>query len=96
MVASYFLFEVRGVLFAPSLEILEPINGATISTTQMRIAGKTNPSLKVWVGGREFIANEKGNFEGTIPVSPGYNEIGIFVKDRFGNETRKVLKIFVK
>lgn len=96
LTATYFFYEASGVIFSPSLEILDPSNGATILTTQMHIAGKTLPNLKVWVGGREFISNEKGIFEGIIPVSPGYNEIGISVKDRFGSETRKILKVFVK
>lgn len=96
LVAIYFFYEASGVIFAPTLEILEPENGSTIQATQMHIAGKTMPAVKVWIGGREFVSNEKGIFEGIIPVSPGYNEIGISVKDRFGNETRKILKVFVK
>ncbi|MDO8523386.1 MAG: hypothetical protein Q7S12_03855 [bacterium] len=95
-VAGYFFYEAEGVLFSPRLEIFEPQNGATLTTTQMHIAGQTMPGLKVWVGGREFTANDKGIFEGIVPLSLGYNAIGIFAKDRFGNETRKTLQVFVK
>ncbi|MDP2669072.1 MAG: hypothetical protein Q8P07_04535 [bacterium] len=96
LAAIYFFYEASGVIFSPDLKIFEPENGATLNTTQMHIAGQTIPGLKVWVGGREFTANDKGIFEGIVPLSPGYNEIGISVKDRFGAETQKILKVFVK
>lgn len=96
LAAAYFFYEASGVIFSPELKIFEPENGATLNTTQMHIAGQTMSNLKVWVGGREFVANEKGIFEGIVPLSPGYNELGISVKDRFGNETRRVLKVFMK
>ena len=96
LVAGYFFYEARGVIFAPKLVIFEPKNGETLNSTQMHIAGQTMPQTRVWVGGRIFQSDEKGIFEGDYPLSPGYNEIGIYVKDRFGAETRKVLKVVVK
>ncbi len=96
LVAVYFFYEASGVIFSPKLEIFEPRNGATLNTTQMHIAGETIPGLKVWVGGREFFADEKGIFEGIVPLSPGSHELGISVRDRFGNQTQKTLKVFVK
>ena len=64
--------------------------------TKGAAAGRTMPKTSVWVGGRTFLSNEAGIFEGILPLSPGYNEIGIYVRDRFGSETRKVLKVVVK
>ena len=94
--AGYFFYEARGVISAPTLEIFEPADFSEISSGRLHIAGRTDPHLKVWISGREAQADERGFFEDSIPVWPGYTEIGIKVTDKFGNETRKVLKIIVK
>lgn len=96
LAAGYFFYEARGVIFAPTLEVFTPQNNAVVSTGRLQIAGRTDPRLKVWISGREAQADEKGLFEDSIPIWPGYNEIGIRVSDKFGNETRKILKIVVK
>ena len=103
VVAGYFVYEARDLIFAPKLEIFEPaaMAGAPkdfieTDSTRLRIAGRTDPYLKVWISGREAQADEKGFFEDSIPVWPGYNEIGIKVTDKFRNETRKILKVVVK
>lgn len=96
IVAGYFFYEANEVIFAPNLEIFEPANGATLEAAVMHVAGRTRPKLAVWAGGRVFTSDENGNFEGELPLSPGYNQVGFLVKDRFGNEIRKTLKVFVK
>jgi len=96
LAAGYFFYEARGVIFAPKLEIFEPKDGAVINSSRLHVAGRTEPMLKVWIGGREAQADERGIFEDDIPVWPGYNQIGISVRDKFGNETRKVLRVVVE
>ncbi len=96
LAAGYFFYEARGVLFAPRLEIFEPKDGAVLMSAEIHIAGKTDPNLAVWIAGKTFPSDEKGIFDGDIILAPGYNLIGISVKDRFGGETRKVLRVLVK
>ena len=96
MAAGYFFYEARGVLFAPKLEVFEPKDGATVFGGRLHIAGRTEPNLIIWISGRNAQSDGEGIFEDEIPVQPGYNEIGISVKDRFGGETRKVLRVMVK
>lgn len=95
-VTGYFFYEARGVLFNPKLEIFEPKDGAVLMSAETYIAGKTGPNMAVWVAGKIFQSDEKGIFEGDIVLAPGYNLIGVLVKDRFGGETRKVLRVLVK
>ena len=93
---GYFFYEARGVIFAPTLEILTPEEDATVGTSRLQVSGRTDPYLKVWISGREAQADEQGFFSDVVPVWPGYNELGIRVTDKFGNETKKILKIVVK
>lgn len=95
-VVGYFFYEARGVLFAPSLEIFEPRDGAILNSTEIHIAGRAGPNSAVWVSGKIFQSDDTGIFEGDLRLVPGYNQIGISVKDRFGSETRKVLRLIVK
>ncbi|KKT29646.1 MAG: Fibronectin type III domain protein [Candidatus Giovannonibacteria bacterium GW2011_GWB1_46_20] len=93
---GYFFYGARGVIFNPGLEIFEPRDGAVINSSRLHIAGRTEPLFKVWISGREAQADESGIFEDNIPVWPGYNQIGISVRDKFGNETRKILRVVVE
>ena len=94
--AGDFFYEAREVIFDPKLEIFEPKDGAIVSGGRLHVAGRTEPNLIVWISGRNAQSDGEGIFEDEIPVRPGYSEIGIFVKDRFGGETRKVLRVVVK
>lgn len=96
LAGGYFFYEARGVLFNPKLEIFEPRDGAVLMSAEIHIAGRTDPNLAVWVAGKTFPSDEKGIFEGDVALAPGYNQIGVLVKDRFGGETRKVLRVLVK
>ena len=88
-VFGYFFYEARGVLFAPRLEIFEPPDWVSVSSSRLKIAGRTDPHLKVWIAGREVQSDGHGIFEDDIPVWPGYNQVGILVKNKFGKESSK-------
>ena len=96
MVGVYALYESRGVLFAPRLDIIEPANGALLHTTDIAVRGRTDPGAVVWIAGRNVQSNEEGYFEDIVPGYPGFNEIGIMVKNRFGKEIRTSIKFFVQ
>lgn len=93
---SYAVFASRGVLFAPNLEIFSPKNGEKIMGTKVVVSGFTNPKTKIWIDGRITESNEQGLFEESMFFHPGYNEMGISIKNRFGKETHKVLKFVVE
>lgn len=92
----YGLFTARGVLFAPKLKILSPKNYTTLHSTKVKIEGIASPSTALWIGGRMAQSDESGFFEEILYVHPGYNEIGISVKNKFGRESKKVLKLAVE
>lgn len=93
---SYAVFAARGVLFAPHFEVFSPKNGEKIIGTRVIVSGSTSPKIKIWIDGRITESNEQGLFEESMFFHPGYNEMGISVKNRFGKETRKVLKFVVE
>ena len=95
-VIFYGLFAARGVMFPPKLKVLSPKNYSTLNSTKVTVSGITNPSLTLWVGGRTVQSDESGFFEEVLYVHPGYNEIGIKVQNKFGRESKKILKLAVE
>jgi len=95
-VLFYGLFAARGVMFPPKLKILSPDNFSTIHATKIKVSGITNPSTSIWIDSRIAQSDEFGFFEEVLYVHPGYNEIGISVKNKFGRESKKILKLAVE
>jgi|SRR3989344_7255118 len=93
---SYAIFTTRGVLFAPSLDIFSPKNWEHIAGTSVHFSGKTISKAQIWVDGAMVESDESGFFEDNMTFHPGYNEMGISVKNRFGKETKKVLQFVVE
>ena len=96
VVIGYAIFASRGVVLPPKLEVLSPKNYSTFNTTNIKISGFTDPSTILWINGRISQSDKKGFFEENFTFHPGYNETGISVKNRFGRETKKVLKFVVE
>jgi hypothetical protein len=94
--SGYFFFQAQGVLFAPALEVFEPKNGDIFSTTRIVVSGTTGPDLNVVMKGVSTRSDSGGFFENTLNLFPGYNEIGIFVEDKFGSRTEKIVKVFIE
>lgn len=89
---SYAFFAARGVLFSPYLEIFVPEDGTKTSSSRVNVSGKTIPNTSVRVGGSYLQSDGNGFFKGFLTFHPGYNEMGISVKNRFDRETRKVIR----
>lgn len=96
IVVSYAIYTARGVLFSPKLLIFSPKNWEHISGTRVKFSGQTIPKTQLWIDGARVESDEKGFFESSLFFHPGYNEMGISVKNRFGKETSKVLKFVVE
>lgn len=80
---------------APSLEIIQPQDGASFSGTENSIIvkGKTEKDTRLTVGDRLAIISPDGNFSQKIALVEGENIIVITVKDGGENETEKTLKV---
>ncbi len=92
----YSFFVSRGIIFPPKLSIYSPKNFSHINETVVKISGKTDSKLVVWVDGKHIQSDEQGLFDGSLFLFPGYNEIGISVKNHFGKETKKTIKLLAE
>lgn len=79
----------------PSLSISEPEDNKTIQggDKKVKVAGKTDPDVKVFINGTQVIVNGDGNFSTEIPLNEGDNQLTISAQDRAMSKTEQQRKV---
>lgn len=83
----YIFFQYRGAFLGPNLDVSTPKDKAVISSSSVRVSGKTVPDATVYVNEEPVTVADNGNFKKDINVFPGDNKIIIRSLNRFGRET---------
>jgi hypothetical protein len=96
IVLGYGLFTSHSFISGPKITIYEPINGSTISTSSVEIKGTAQRIQDVTLNGRAIFIDDKGNFNETILLAPGYNVSLFFAKDKFNRTTEYKLELVYK
>ncbi|MBU0619378.1 hypothetical protein KKD62_04045 [Patescibacteria group bacterium] len=80
---------------APTLEIIEPVNGARFfeEEKQIQVIGTTEEDTQVTVNDRRAIVDLQGNFSVAISLSDGNNELKITAIDKAGNQTEQTITV---
>ncbi len=79
----------------PSLEITQPEDGETISDEKgkVEIIGKTEEGVELMINDHLVILAKEGNFEYTLGLNLGENNILIIAIDKAGNQAEKSLTV---
>lgn len=85
--AGYLLWQVKGVLQPPKLELFAPLEGEVINQLSMPLQGQTDPEVALSVNGDGIMVNEKGQFATTIDLAPGLNTLTIQALKKHGKTT---------
>jgi cytoskeletal protein RodZ len=92
---GYLLFQYRDAFLDPSLTITSPKEGV-ISSSQIKIAGKTDSNSTVYINQDAVTVDGNGNFEKVIDVFPGKSTVVVKVINKFSRETEKNVLLDVK
>ena len=76
-----------------SLEITSPKDGEVVTKSPVVVSGTTVSNTDVFVNDAETKADEDGNFEVSVPLEEGENEIFVVVNDLEGNYAEGSVKI---
>ncbi len=90
---SYAIFQARNLALGPIISITEPVNGETLSTTTVTIAGTAENISFMTLDGQQIFTDTNGNFSEDIILSKGYNIVTIYGRDKFGKEITKTLQL---
>ncbi|HUQ85679.1 MAG TPA: helix-turn-helix domain-containing protein [Candidatus Limnocylindrales bacterium] len=95
LLGTFLMFQVRGVLFAPSIFISSP-KGNTITQRDISVIGRTDSSATITINNESVFVNNNGVFEKKISLFPGENVITIKAKNRFGKQSTLQRTVLVK
>ena len=87
LILGYIIFQYRGALVNPSLFVSSPLENATISSSVVTVAGKTDPSATVYVSNFQVTVDNNGVFTKVINVFPGKTTLVIRAVNQFGKQT---------
>jgi len=91
---GYGVFQARSYLTGPSLQILEPKNGATITAPTYTVRGTTDRAAHVRLGGRTIPIDPKGAFREKLVTPDGFGTFEVAVTDRFGRTVRERIELY--
>lgn len=67
-----------------TLELYEPADGETVSSSTLKVSGKTAPNVQVFINEKELVADGNGNFSTDIEIYEGENSVFILVNNNLG------------
>jgi Flp pilus assembly protein TadG len=78
-----------------SLVVTSPLDGSTLSSTNVTVKGKTSPNADVFVDDQSGKADASGNFAISIGLDEGQNQIVVSANDSVGNAAEEDLNVTV-
>ncbi len=90
---AYGIFQARILIRGPELVLLSPAPNETITSTLMEVKGKTKNVTDIKINGQTITMNTNGDFSERLITPNGYGIILVEVKNRFGQRTKKQIKI---
>jgi len=76
-----------------TLEVTSPVNGATVSSPNITVSGKTLPGADVFVNDTELTADANGNFSMQLTLDEGDNQITVSANDNNGFSSEQDLTV---
>lgn len=89
----YAVFGFWDYFSGPELIITFPHNGYSTTSPIVKIIGITKRAQFISLNDRPIYIDEQGNWQETLPLSPGYTIIKAFVRDRFGREQSSLIYV---
>jgi hypothetical protein len=78
-----------------SLVVTSPVDGSTLTSTNVTVKGKTTPNADVFVNDQTGKADANGNFAISVGLDEGANQIVVSANDSVGNATQQTLSVTV-
>jgi hypothetical protein len=93
IILGYTLFEFRGLIQGPQIQVLEPANGASVPSAY-NLTGKTDRISSLFLNGRLINVDEEGRFGERLVAPEGSFILTLAARDRFGRETITRLSLY--
>ncbi len=94
LIAAYAGYRSLSYMRGPVIQIFQPVNGSTISTTTVTIMGQALRVNSLSLNDFPIQIDEEGNFKQTLIVFPGVNVMSLYATDQFKRSAREEIRIF--
>lgn len=91
VVAGYAVFELRGLLFGPSITISQ--TRLETDTQYVEVRGTATRIADLKMNGASIPVTESGAFDQPYLLLPGYNRIVLDASDKYGKTAQRTLEI---
>lgn len=95
LIFGYTFYEARFLIGGPELIINSPKNNITVTDSLLEIKGQVRNLSGLTINGRPVMITTDGLFNDKLLLLDGYNTIEVKVKNKFGQKTEEILKIFL-
>ncbi|MFA5841273.1 MAG: hypothetical protein WC847_03330 [Candidatus Paceibacterota bacterium] len=86
----------KDLIYGVKITNVNLVDGSTVTESLIKLTGNAKNAINLTLDGREISVDQKGNFNETIALLPGYNIINIKAKDKFGYIDEKNYKLMYK
>jgi len=80
----YLNYALKKIYSIPELNIISPQENFITNDNQVIISGQTEPEVKILINNEQVLIDSQGNFNKTISLNKGINEITITAEKKFG------------
>jgi len=92
-IVIYAFFRSKDLIFGVKIRNVNIVDGAKVTNNIMNITGTAKNAVDLTLNDRTISVDQKGNFNETIALLPGYNVLDIKAQDKFGNVDEKNYKV---
>ncbi len=89
----YAFFRSKDLIFGVKIRDVNIVDGSKVTDNILKITGNAENAINLTLNDRTISIDQKGNFNETFILLPGYNVINIKAKDEFGNSDEKNYKL---
>jgi cytoskeletal protein RodZ len=93
---GYLWFEYRFLIGSPYLEVTEPVNQVTVNQDVVKISGRTDPEMKVFINNQEVGVDPQGKFMQEIKLTEDATNINVTATSKSGKSTKVERIVFLK
>ena len=93
LISGYLLFQYLSFTSPPALIIRAPVDGQVVFDSTLTVSGKTDSGATIRINNQPALVGDDGNFESTIDLKEGEQEIVIEAMSRSDRITQEVRRI---
>jgi cytoskeletal protein RodZ len=95
-IVGYFVKISGSFSQAPKLEVWEPTDNSTVAGKEILVKGKTEKNATLKINNQEVEVKDMGEFQATIVLMEGINQIELKATNKFGKESKKQISVNYK